>query len=143
MDARTLSAGLSVGPQITPEDIATLASQGIRTIICNRPDGEAEGQPPFARIAEAAEASGIEARCLPVTPGRITDADVTAFARVLSDLPGPAHAYCRTGTRSAMLWAMTMAGTEPLEDIVASTGAAGYDLGPLMPRLSARDATPG
>jgi len=105
--------------------------------------GEAEGQPPFARIAEAAEASGIEARCLPVTPGRITDADVTAFARVLSDLPGPAHAYCRTGTRSAMLWAMTMAGTEPLEDIVASTGAAGYDLGPLMPRLSARDATPG
>jgi hypothetical protein len=50
MDARTLSAGLTVSPQITPEDVADLAKQGIRTIICNRPDGEADGQPSFARI---------------------------------------------------------------------------------------------
>jgi sulfide:quinone oxidoreductase len=143
MDARTLSAGLTVSPQITPEDVADLAKQGIRTIICNRPDGEADGQPSFARIAAAAEAHGIAAQSVPVIPGQITDADITDFARALSDLPVPAHAYCRTGTRSAMLWAFTMAGTQPLEDIVAATDAAGYDLTACLPRLAERDATPG
>lgn len=140
MDARILSADLSVTPQITPDDVQTAAAQGIRTIICNRPDGEEEDQPLFAEIAAAAEANGIEVRYLPVVPGQIADTHVELFGQFLNDLPGPALAYCRTGTRSAMLWALAMAHEKPLTDILAATQAAGYDVSALMPRLATRVA---
>ena len=32
---------LSVAPQLTPQDIGVAASQGFRSVILNRPDGEA------------------------------------------------------------------------------------------------------
>ncbi len=142
MDARTISAGLSVSEQITPNDVENLAKQGFRTIICNRPDGEADGQPTFAEIAAAAQANGITARHLPVTPGQISDAGATQFAEFLKDLPGPVLAYCRTGTRSAMLWSIAMAEVKPLTDILAATQAAGCDMSPLLPRLATRATRP-
>jgi sulfide:quinone oxidoreductase len=140
MDARTISAGLSVSSQITPEDVAALAQRGFRTILCNRPDGEEDGQPAFAEIATAAESLGLTTRYLPVIPGQLSDDDAAAFGKALDDLPGPALAYCRSGTRSAMLWALSRARTKPLTDILAATQGAGYDVSALMPRLAARVA---
>jgi sulfide:quinone oxidoreductase len=138
MDARTISAGLSVSPQITKADIAALSGKGFRTVICNRPDGEEPGQPAYAEIEAAAAAEGMTARYLPVTPGQFDDADATAFRRMLGELPGPVLAYCRSGTRSAMLWALAMAEVKPLTDILAATQGAGYDVSGLIPRLAAR-----
>jgi sulfide:quinone oxidoreductase len=140
MDARRISAGLSVSPQITKADIAALCEQGFRTIICNRPDGEEDGQPAFSDIEAAAEAQGMTARYLPIVPGQLNDADASAFRRMLGELPGPVLAYCRSGTRSAMLWALAMAEVKPLTDILAATQGAGYDVSGLIPRLATRIA---
>jgi sulfide:quinone oxidoreductase len=142
MDARRLSADLSVGPQITAEDIETLADQGFRSVVCNRPDGEAGDQPAFSEIAAAAEAKGIEMRYLPIFPGQLDDTDAAAFRQMLKDLPAPVLAYCRSGTRSAMLWALAVAEAKPLTDILAATQAAGYDASGLIPRLATRAPAP-
>jgi sulfide:quinone oxidoreductase len=104
MDARALTADLSVSAQITPDQLDEIAAQGFRAVICNRPDGEEPGQPSFARIEAAARAAGIEARYLPVTGADLTDDKATAFAGLLNTLPGPVLAYCRSGMRSATLW---------------------------------------
>ena len=141
MDARRISPGLSVSPQLTVEDVKTASDQGFRAIICNRPDGEAGDQPGFAEIASAAASAGVETRHIPVVPGQIGEADITAFDEALKDLPGPVLAYCRTGTRSAMLWALAMADEKPLTDILATTQAAGYDVSALITRLAARVAS--
>ncbi len=138
MDIRTLAPDVSVAPQIGVDEIAALAGKGFRAIIVNRPDGEEDDQPDFAAIEAAARDAGIAIRFVPVVPGNLTDADVTAFAKALEELPAPALAYCRTGTRSATLWALAQAGHLSTDAILKTAGQAGYDLSGLAGRLQDR-----
>ena len=108
MQTKQIHANLHVTGQIKPADIANLKELGFRSIISNRPDGEGAGQPAFADIATAAENHGLEARHLPVLPvqGGITGQILHGFAEALAELPGPILAYCRSGARSEMLYAL-------------------------------------
>jgi sulfide:quinone oxidoreductase len=72
MDARTITSGLSVSPQITADDLQAVADQGFRAIICNRPDGEGMDQPNFEEIETAAQALGLQTAYLPITAGKVT-----------------------------------------------------------------------
>ncbi len=142
MDARTITSGLSVSPQITAEDLQTAKDHGFRAIICNRPDGEGMDQPNFEEIETAAKALGLEARYLPIVAGKVMDDDAAAFGKLLEDLPGPVLAYCRTGTRSATLWSLAVASRKPVADILAATQAAGYDMGGVVRRIANGGKTP-
>ena len=128
MEIKTLTSDISVSDQITPEDITALKAAGFRTIICNRPDGEGPNQPTFDDITKAAQNVGIKTLYLPVITGMLADADVIEFGRALAALPAPVLAYCRSGARSATLWALEQAKTHPRADILTTAKAAGYDL---------------
>tara|TARA_R110000850_G_scaffold79358_2_gene171143 strand:+ start:255 stop:1928 length:1674 start_codon:yes stop_codon:yes gene_type:complete len=142
MDIRILTPRLSVGPQIALGDMAEIARQGYRAIICNRPDGEGADQPTFAEIADAAKAEGLEARYLPVQSGKVVDTDADAFDIALTELPGPIFAYCRTGIRSATLWALSGADRHEVPEILATARAAGYDMGGVVRRIANGGRTP-
>jgi sulfide:quinone oxidoreductase len=128
MDVRELTDDVSVAPQIALGDMAAIKAAGFATIISNRPDGEQAGQPSFADIKAAAEAAGLQAWHLPVVSGQITQADVAVFGAALSSMPGPVLAFCKSGTRAAILWTRSQAGQRPLAELLARTNAAGYDL---------------
>jgi uncharacterized protein (TIGR01244 family) len=130
-----LTDTLSVAAQIEAEDLRALAAQGFRSIVNNRPDGEAPQQPPSAALAALAADLGLAYRHLPVISGQLHDADADAFARLLADLPAPVLAFCRTGTRSTMLWALGAVRHRPVDDVLRATAAAGYDFEALRPRL--------
>ena len=142
MDYRKISRALSVVPQISAADVATIAQDGFRSILCNRPDAEGADQPLFEEIEAAAAAAGIEAYYLPVTPGKIQDKDAAEFREALAALPGPVLAYCRTGTRSATLWSLSQAETKPIVDILAATQKAGYDMAGVVRRIANDGRTP-
>ena len=129
---RTIDQTLLVAGQIAPEDVATAAAQGIRTIINNRPDGEQPGQPSAAAIEAAATAAGIGYAHIPVDHSGFSMEQIEAMTAALAQ-PGPALAFCRSGTRSTFLWALArgLAGDEPAE-IAAKAANAGYDVTPLM-----------
>jgi sulfide:quinone oxidoreductase len=133
---KKLSDDVSVAPQIAPHAVADLAKQGFKSIICNRPDGEGADQPGFVEIAQAAEAAGLQARYIPVTAGKVSDDDAVAFATALAELPMPVLAYCRSGTRSATLWAMAQAGKSSADTIVAAARDAGFDVTGVMSRIA-------
>lgn len=135
MEFRKLTDDLSVSGQIAASDIPTIAKQGFRTIICNRPDGESPDQPAYREIENAAAAHGLKMLYLPVQTGGVTDADALAFAAAACEAPKPALAYCRSGTRCAMLWSLGEAPRRPAADILARARAAGYDLAGLLPRI--------
>lgn len=137
MQVRTLTPQLAVAPQISVDDVAALAAQGYRTLICNRPDGETDDQPPHGEIAAAATAAGMTLHYLPVAGGNFDDATIEKYAEVLKGTAEPVLAYCRSGTRSAMLWALGQAGQQPAEQILATAQQAGYDLSACAPRLAA------
>lgn len=141
---RKLTDALSVSPQIAAADLPALHAVGIRAIICNRPDGEGADQPTVTEIRAAAAPLGIDVHYLPVDTGKVTDDQAAQFGALVASLDGPVLAYCRSGTRSATLWALSQAGLRPLDDLVATAGAAGYDLSALASRIAqdSRQSTP-
>lgn len=142
MNINPLTRSLSVSPQILPDELPALKAAGFRTVICNRPDGEGPDQPNFSEIAVAARALGMEACYLPVESGKVSDHDAQAFAELLERVARPVLAYCRSGTRSATLWALSQADRLPLPDILQCARAAGYDLGGVVRRIASGGRTP-
>ena len=102
---RQLDDKVLVSGQIRPDEVATLRTQGVTLIVNNRPDGEEPGQPLGVEIEEAAMAAGIDYRSVPIIRG-IGPADADAMRDAISSSPGKVLAFCRSGTRSALAWAL-------------------------------------
>lgn len=131
MDICRVTDDFSVAPQIAPDDLAELKKQGFALVINNRPDGEEPGQPSAAEIAAAAQNAGISYREIPVAAG-FSQLQVADMAEALAGAPGPVFAFCRSGTRSTLLWSLAQAsrGGDP-DQIAAAAAGAGYDVGPV------------
>ena len=128
MNIRSLTPNVAVSDQLVPADIAELKAQGFKAIVCNRPDGEADGQPAWSAIEGVARAAGLETAYIPVVPGQVSDEQALEFREVVTGLPKPVVAFCRTGTRAAQLWALAARDRLSTEEVIRTTAAAGYDL---------------
>lgn len=135
MDLRNLTSQLSVAPQIGVEDVAILAANGFRTVICNRPDAENPAELHSGSMAQAAAAAGLSFRYLPIEPGSFNPDQIARFGELIADAEGPVLAYCRSGTRSATAWALSQRERLPADEILRCTANAGYDLSGLLPYL--------
>ncbi|KZY33304.1 hypothetical protein A3731_03445 [Roseovarius sp. HI0049] len=138
MELRRITDDYTVSPQIEVEDVPELAAAGFRSIMCNRPDGEEPGQTGFGLIAEAAEKQGLEVRSVPIVSGMITPEALEEFRTALADMPRPMLAYCRSGTRCTMLWAIAQHGTMDDAEIERRAAAAGYDVSGVLRQLGAQ-----
>jgi len=103
---RQIAPDVCVAPQLGPDAMAEAARAGFRSVVNNRPDFEhGPDQPTNVQIEAAARAAGLEYRFLPVGGGYQTPEEVEAFSRLLAELPRPLLAFCRSGNRSANLFA--------------------------------------
>ena len=129
---RRLDDRTSVSGQIRPEDVAGLAAAGVTMLINNRPDGEEPDQPPGADVEAAAEAAGISYRHVPIIRG-IGPADVEAMQDALEAAgTGRTLAFCRSGNRSALAWALAMrAQGRSREEVEQQVAAAGFNVAPI------------
>ncbi len=102
----------------------------------NRPDGEADDQPPGAVIAQAVHSAGMAYHAIPIGGAGFSEPQVEEMRRVLAQADGPVLAYCRSGTRSTLLWALAeaKAGRDPNE-LTEQAAAAGYDVSPVRVML--------
>lgn len=135
---KRLSPHLSVTGQIQPGDLKNIASRGFHTVINNRPDGEGDDQPTSDTLEKAARDAGLSYHHLPVTPGNLTDADAVHFGEIMDGAPGPVLAFCRTGTRSSSLWALSESAHTDPKTLIATADQAGYDLSKQEARLQQR-----
>ena len=130
---RQLDDRVLVSGQIRPEEIAGLAEQhGLTMVINNRPDGEEPDQPPASAIEAAAEAAGLSYRHVPILRG-IGPADVEAMQEALADAgDGQVLAFCRSGSRSALTWALAARGEgRSRDEIERKVEAAGFNAAPI------------
>lgn len=126
-DFRTLSDTVLVAPQIALSDLAEAAKLGVKTVVSNRPDGEDPGQPSAEEVAEAARTVGLNFIHAPVI-GFPDEAAVEAVGDILAK-GDPVLMFCRSGTRSAVTWALAMRQAGADDDGLRAAGArAGYDL---------------
>jgi sulfide:quinone oxidoreductase len=121
-----------VSDQITEEDIEQLKEAGFKTIFCNRPDNEEQNQVTVKSIQDKAIESGLNFIHQPVIGGQISQNDIDEFSDYFDAAEKPIFAYCRTGTRSSMLWALSESGKRSIDEILRLTSAAGYNLSNLF-----------
>ncbi len=133
MNFTTLSETVSVAGQISPADLQELARAGFKSVICNRPDGESPGQFSSQDLATAASQVGLTMAYLPVVSGRVTAQDGREFGDLLNQLPTPVLAYCRSGMRSATLWALSQAERQAWPELVQRAAQAGFNLSGVAP----------
>ncbi|GAA6177897.1 TIGR01244 family protein [Sulfitobacter pacificus] len=136
MDIRQLTPRYFVSPQIAAEDMADLAAAGITRILCNRPDSEVPPSHSAEAIRTAAEAAGLTFGEQPLTHQTMTP-DVIAQNRALGVETGDVVlAYCASGTRSTIAWALGQAGDMEPDAIVQAAQDGGYDLSNLRQALT-------
>lgn len=137
MDLHRITPEYTVAPQVEPTDMAELARAGFTTVICNRPDAEVPPDLQVAAMRAAAEAAGLTFIDNPVVNGGLTQDMVETQSRAIADSTGPVFAYCRSGTRCTIVWALSQAGTMPTDTIIAKAAEAGYDVGALRSQIDA------
>lgn len=140
-----ISEHFSVSPQLGAGDIDAAAAAGFKTILNLRPDGEKPGYLADAEVARIAAGLGLDYRHVPVpvkgTMPDITPQRIEAFGLALEELPVPVLAYCGTGRRAVLMWALCSAGKMAVDDILSCCAAAGHDLSPIRPMLEQRAAS--
>ncbi len=125
-------------PQITPDQIAEAKAQGVTLIINNRPDEEEPGQPSGAAIEKAAREAGLDYVAIPVTHAGFSVPQVEALRSALDGNDGKTLGFCRSGTRSTLLWALAQAYDGGDTDAIAEQAAgAGYDVTPVRAIMDA------
>ena len=127
LDDRTLVAG-----QIAIDDLAEARRLGVTVVVNNRPDDEEPGQPTSAAIEAACTDLGLTYRHIPISHG-IGPAQVEAMQDALhAASEGKLLAYCRSGTRSTLTWALARRqdGASP-EELKQAAEGAGHTLTPI------------
>ncbi|EKO3574727.1 MULTISPECIES: TIGR01244 family sulfur transferase [Vibrio] len=134
----TLTPQLTVAPQIEPSDIEQIAGLGFKSVINNRPDGEESGQPLNQVIEQHADQLGLVYVHLPVVGGQISEAQIHQFGELLQTLPQPILAFCRTGTRSSMLWSLASQDSAMFSERLQVATKQGFKLDGLGERFAQR-----
>lgn len=127
-DPVALNDRIWLSGQIAPDALAEAAARlGFRKVVNNRPDHEEPDQPTSAEVRAAAEAAGLGYLDAPVR-GLPDSATVERVAQFLQD-GEPTLMFCRSGMRSAAIWAMAERSRGgDADDLRDQALVAGYDL---------------
>ncbi|MFY2823931.1 TIGR01244 family sulfur transferase [Ruegeria sp. MALMAid1280] len=135
MEIRPITPRYAVSPQITVEDVPAIAEAGFVKVICNRPNVEVPVNMQSDAIGEAVRAAGLEYEVLELTHQTMTPENVALQRQLAESCGGPVLAYCASGTRCSVIWALGQCDRMSTDDILDATTKAGYALDNLRPTL--------
>ena len=135
MDIRKVTPRYHVSPQISVEDVADIKAAGFSKVICNRPDAEVPPSHQADAIGAAVIDAGLTFEVLPLTHQTMTPENVGKQADMVDQADGTVLAYCASGTRCTVVWALSQAGKMDTDEILRIAAEAGYDLGGLRMAL--------
>ena len=137
MDIRALTPTYAVSPQIAPEDLPAIQAAGYTTIINNRPDAEIPEELHGHSMRTAAESLGMTFVTNAVIGGALTMENVAKQAAAIAGATGPVLAYCASGNRSSICWALDHAGKVPTDELIQTPARFGYQLEGLRGQIEA------
>jgi uncharacterized protein (TIGR01244 family) len=128
MDVRHLTPAYAVSPQIDLPDLAQIKALGFTDVINNRPDGEIPPHLHTQQMQAAAVAAGLVFHVNPVIGGALSEANVQRQAEAIAGAKGAVLAYCASGNRSSIVWALAHRGKLPADDLIGAAAKMGYNL---------------
>lgn len=134
-----ITPDVAVTGQLDAADIAEVARLGFRSIVNNRVENEEDDQLPSLTEAALARRHAISYRHVPA--GKLdlfTDPVIEGIEDALANLPKPMLLHCKSGMRSAIVWAAAAARHQPVDEVLTRLEAAGYELDFLRDELDAQ-----
>ena len=128
MNYHKLTSSFFISSQIKISEVDSLKENGFTDIICNRPAHECSADERPEVIREAVRNLGLNFFDNPLSNGQLS---LDTISNQKND-GIKTLAYCTSGTRSAILWAFSMAGELPTPKILECLVEAGFP----MPHLS-------
>ena len=125
-----LTPDFHVAANVTAGDVPGLAGDGYAAVIAVAPDTDGVGESRDVR--EAAGRNGLAFSHIPVLAGLITDEQVAAFSQALDAAQGPVLAYCHSGLRAVLLWALARQDELGREHVVEAARNAGFEIAAYM-----------
>lgn len=135
MTPRVLTDHYHVSPQIDPADAGLIKEAGYVLVIDNRPDAEVPPALQTDAMRDAIESAGVAFHALPITHQSMTAENILAQTELVANAKGPVLAYCASGTRSSVIWALGNAETMGADAVIEAAAQAGYNLSGLRPTL--------
>jgi len=135
MEIRRITPRYSVSPQITVEDIPEIKAAGFVRVICNRPNAEVPLDLQSEAIGRAVRDAGMEFEVLELTHESMTPDNIARHREFSENCDGPVLAYCASGTRCTVAWALGQCEQIEPDQILETTRKAGYALDQLRPVL--------
>mgnify|MGYP002700787063 FL=1 len=128
MNYHKLTSSFFISSQIKISEVDSLKENGFTDVICNRPAHECSAGERPEVIREAVQNLGLNFIDNPLSNGQLS---LDTISNQRND-GIKTLAYCTSGTRSAILWAFSMAGELPTSKILECLVEAGFP----MPHLS-------
>ena len=122
----------NVSPQILPADVLTLSEASFEKIICNRPDFEIPPEIQSKEIEKVAKECGILFEYHPLTHDTMNAHNIEKQMEFLDNCTNSVLAYCASGTRCTVAWALGQIGKMPEDQILKTTLDSGYNLAGLF-----------
>ena len=139
LDPKWLSQQVAACGQIDRNEIVDARQRGFVAIINNRPDNEGgPTQPDAADNKALAGQHGMGYYHLPLaTVHDLTPQLIDQVAAAMQNADGTVLLHCKTGGRSALLWALVQVRHHgrSIDDVLNDTEKAGFELGQTRPLL--------
>ena len=128
MNIINISGLYNVSPQILPSHVKTLSEKGFEKVICNRPDLEVPADLQSQVIENAARQAGLLFEYHPLTHDTMYHENIEKQMEFVDACKHPVLAYCASGTRCTVAWALAQVGKMSKDEILKTTRMAGYNL---------------
>jgi len=136
---KQLSNAFIVSSQLHIEDINAVVAYPVKAVICHRPDEElsdwhTNNKPSHSMIEDVLTQHDIAFIYQPIHHN-ISIPEALKLDQYMEVLPRPVLAYCTSGMRSTLLWALgqTLKNKQPRARIIAAAETAGYQIGQYLP----------
>lgn len=123
-----ITPNFAVTAELGPADFAEARRLGFKGILSNRPDGEDGAQMSARQEAVLAWRAGLQFQHVPATKHDLFANDVIeGMETALRTLEGPVLAHCKTGQRSAIVWAAASARNQSADCVLETLSRAGFN----------------
>ena len=129
LNIKKLDSKLFVSSQISEYMIKEIADLGVKLILSNRPEGESIDQPSDNDLETQAKLLSIKFKSIPFSVNTLTRDKINSLSKILDDVKNPVLIYCKSGARSAMIWALSsiLNSNKDINIISKKVADAGYD----------------
>ena len=129
LNIKKLDSKLFVSSQISEYMIKEIADLGVKLILSNRPEGESIDQPSGNDLETQAKLLSIKFKSIPFSVNTLTRDKINSLSKILDDVKNPVLIYCKSGARSAMIWALSsiLNSDKDINIISKKVADAGYD----------------